>query len=49
MSPITVNDGVEPPTEQIIEHAEYCARILGAAEVAPFDVIVTPDPAANVT
>ena len=49
MSPITVNEGVAPPTEQIIEQAEYCARILGAADVAPFDVTVAPDAAANVT
>jgi hypothetical protein len=32
---------------QIIVHAEYCARRIGAAAVAPVDVIVTPAPAAN--
>ena len=35
--------------EQITEQAEYCALIFGAADVAPLDVIVTPEPAANVT
>lgn len=46
MSPITVNvsDAV-----QITDAAEYLARSVGAAEVAPVDVIVTPAPAANGT
>ena len=34
---------------QITEQDEYCTRSLGAAAVAPLDVIVTPDPAAKVT
>lgn len=34
---------------QITVQAEYCVLILGAAEVAPFEVIVTPEPAAKVT
>jgi hypothetical protein len=29
--------------------AENCARSLGAADVAPVEVMVTPDPAAKVT
>ena len=33
----------------ITEAAENCARSLGAADVAPVDVIVTPEPAAKVT
>ena len=45
---MTVNDGVEPPTVQITVQAEFCARSLGAAEVAPVEVIVTPEPAAKV-
>ncbi len=46
MSPITVKtfDAV-----QIIEAAEYLALSVGAAEVAPVDVIVTPAPAAKGT
>jgi len=32
---------------QIIVQAEYLARRIGAAAVAPVDVIVTPAPAAN--
>jgi hypothetical protein len=34
---------------QTIEAAENCARSVGAAEVAPVEVIVTPTPAANGT
>jgi hypothetical protein len=30
---------------QIIVQAEFCARSIGAADVAPVDVIVTPTPA----
>lgn len=45
MSPTTVNVLL---AVQIIEQAEYCALILGAAEVAPLDVIVTDGPV-NVT
>jgi hypothetical protein len=30
--------------EQITEQAEYCARSLGAADVAPLKVIVAPAP-----
>ena len=46
MSPITVKvfEAV-----QITDAAEYRARSVGAAEVAPVDVIVTPAPAANGT
>jgi hypothetical protein len=46
MSPTIVNVLL---AVQITEQAEYCALIFGAAEVAPLDVIVTPDPAAKVT
>ena len=34
---------------QITVQAENCARKLGAAEVAPVEVIVTPAPCAKVT
>lgn len=33
---------------QMIVQAEYRARRMGAADAAPVDVIVTPDPAAKV-
>ena len=32
---------------QTIVQAENCARSIGAAEVAPVDVTVTPEPAAK--
>ena len=34
---------------QITEADEYCALSLGAADEAPVEVIVTPEPAAKVT
>jgi hypothetical protein len=42
MSPITVKVLL---AVQTMVQAECCARSTGAAEVAPVDVIVTPDPA----
>jgi hypothetical protein len=42
MSPITVNTLL---AVQIIVQAEYLARRIGAAAVAPVEVIVTPAPA----
>jgi hypothetical protein len=46
MSPTIVK--VFEPVQMIVQ-AEYCARNLGAEAVAPVDVIVTPEPCANVT
>ncbi len=45
MSPITVNTLL---VVQIIVMADLLALIIGALEVAPVDVIVTPLPAARV-
>ena len=46
MSPTTVNILL---AVQIIEQADSCALNLGAEEVAPVEVIVTPAPCAKVT
>jgi hypothetical protein len=46
MSPTTVNVSA---AVQIIEQADSCALNLGAEEVAPVEVIVTPTPCAKVT
>lgn len=41
MSPMTVNVLL---AVQITDAAEYCARNFGAVDVAPVEVIVTPEP-----
>jgi hypothetical protein len=46
MSPITVNVLL---AEQITLAAEYWARSAGLVDVAPLDVMVTPDPCTKVT